>query len=365
MKIGIMTLPLIDNYGGILQNFALQYALRSLGHEAYTFDTCYRYSLPKYYLTSCVLGILQPMGLMKELCKPLKPYKGYIREHHCGRFVSDHIKTLRVDRLSEELIARNGIEAIIAGSDQIWRPKYNANKQCNTIYNSFLDFAENCDSVKKIAYAASFGVDKWEFTDEQTIKCRQLIQLFDTVSVRESTGIALCRDYLGRQDVEQMPDPTLLLDRSEYIESLGLRQLDTPNRNVVVYLLDLQPADKDLIIEHVEAEGLTPKFISVGKMSPAEWLEAILNAEYIITDSFHCSLLSILFHKPLHVIPSESRGLSRFENLFSIMRLAGNDFTISSFRELKNKKTVNYDYPSEQLKLIRERGINFLQKSLR
>ena len=97
-------------------------------------------------------------------------------------------------------------DAFVVGSDQVWRPRYNA-----YIPNLFLDFTEGM-SVKRIAYAASFGTDQWEFSAEQTTISSFLAKKFDIVSVREASGIQLCKQNLG-VDAIQVLDPSLLLRR--------------------------------------------------------------------------------------------------------------------------------------------------------
>ena len=96
-------------------------------------------------------------------------------------------------------------DAFIVGSDQVWRPSYNQHLE-----QAFLNFTENWKNVKRIAYAASFGVDNWEFTKKQTKECKRLVQKFDFVSVREDTAVNLCKEHLGIEATHVL-DPTLLL----------------------------------------------------------------------------------------------------------------------------------------------------------
>src|SRR5690606_15864360 len=108
-----------------------------------------------------------------------------------------------------------GFDTYIVGSDQCWRPKYSPN-----ITNYFLDFLNDKQNVIRISYAASFGTSDWEFNEPETKMCRDLIQKFDAVSVRESSGIELCQKYLDKE-AQHVLDPTMLLELDDYITKIG------------------------------------------------------------------------------------------------------------------------------------------------
>src|SRR5690606_21475359 len=116
----------------------------------------------------------------------------------------------------------------------VWRPKYTPD-----ITEYFLKFSTS--GMKKIAYAASFGTDKWEFTPEETLECRKLLMEFDHVSVRESSAVKLCEDYFSRS-VFHVVDPTLLLPVGTYLELIGEDPAnDDPADStapIVIYMLD-------------------------------------------------------------------------------------------------------------------------------
>src|SRR5690606_26995758 len=103
-----------------------------------------------------------------------------------------------------EYFKNRKFNAVIVGSDQTWRPKYSPN-----IYNYYLDFLKDNNQIKKLAYASSFGTAEWEYTTEQTEKCKTLAKQFHAISVREHTGVDLCREKLGVEAI-QLLDPTLL-----------------------------------------------------------------------------------------------------------------------------------------------------------
>ena len=170
MKVGILTQHFYKNYGGILQNWALQQILLGMGHEPLTFehDTCYT---KRRWLMRMVKHIISERSLKRI---PEYPYKGRIGHKPFIDFVLKHINSETVRVFTSDIEKKYGIDAFIVGSDQVWRPAFNSGR----LYNMYLDFAS--DSVKKIAYAASFGVSRWEYSNNQTEKCRKLLILSAT-----------------------------------------------------------------------------------------------------------------------------------------------------------------------------------------
>src|SRR5690606_24010101 len=124
---------------------------------------------------------------------------------------------------------KNKYDLVVVGSDQVWRPKYSPN-----IYNFFVDFIGR--GGKSISYAASFGVDEWEFNEKQTFRCKELIRKFDAVSVREQSAITLCKEKFD-SDAELVVDPTLLILAKDY-ETLVIKQGLQGKGKVLKYVLD-------------------------------------------------------------------------------------------------------------------------------
>ena len=176
-------------------------------------------------------------------------------------------------------------------------------------------------SVKRIAYAASFGTDQWEFSTEQTTISSFLAKKFDVVSVREASGIQLCKQNLG-VDAIQVLDPTLLLSAEEYLF------LFTGNEHpqgdyIAVYTLDYTKKKMTLLKEVSRYLNIPLYFIGrftkKGYPSVESWLEGIANAKYVITDSFHGTVFSTIFMRQFITLGNAVRGNSRFDSLFNIL----------------------------------------------
>jgi polysaccharide pyruvyl transferase WcaK-like protein len=333
MKIGILTQPLHNNYGGILQAYALQKALKRMGHEVWTIDR--NFNSPRYRKYASIIKrlLLKPINRNAPIrVWPTKKEEEIIRQH-IKTFIKNNIQTTEKTTSTKQLVRlhqKYAFDAYIVGSDQVWRPRYSP---CLTNY--FLDFVESERNVKKIAYAVSFGVDDWEFTEEQTKECAQLVKQFDAISVREDSAVELCRKYLG-VDAVHLLDPTLLLNKEDYLALINNANTMPSNGDLFVYILDKDEKKNHIVNEVAKQKNLTPfellpkQFIIEANKNEIEkciyppieqWLRSFLDAKFIITDSFHGTIFSIIFEKPFIVIGNKKRGLSRFNSLLKMFRL--------------------------------------------
>lgn len=331
MKIAIMTQPLGKNYGGIMQAWALQQVLKKQGHEVVTIDRqsddrgCLYHLLRLGYRTvQKALGRRKaPINLEKHFPEIFQHTNAFVQQHLSMSEPLDSTKKLKAH------FEREQYDAVIVGSDQTWRPMYSPN-----IGNFFLDFLQDKD-IKRIAYASSFGVDEWEFTEDQTKYCAPLARKFDAISVREDSGISLCKKYLG-VDAEHVLDPTLLVDRSAY-QAL-FEGKDIPDKKgIYTYILDKSEwksqvvglAKKELNLpnfNHQPKEQYSDRMIddweSCLMPSVEGWIKGFADADFVITDSFHGTVFSIIFGKPFISLINKDRGSSRFNSLLKLFDLS-------------------------------------------
>lgn len=144
----------------------------------------------------------------------------------------------------------------MVGSDQVWRPKYNE----GCLEEMFFRFAKDI-KCPKLSYAASFGTDVWEFDDTQTKSCKELISKFDLVSVREPSGIVLCKDKLS-VDAVQVLDPTLLLEKQDDLNLIEGTPRLCDKHFLAAYILDLNKELKERIMRKAEELHLEPLILS-------------------------------------------------------------------------------------------------------
>lgn len=329
MRIGIITLPLNTNYGGILQAYALQTVLQNVGgHEVTVFDKnrFYRsswkkdiFSYPVRFVQKYILGWNKPIRWEVEWRK-----NETIMGQYTEPFIDKYIHRRYCDDLSS--LKPNEFDAFVVGSDQIWRPMFYPN-----IADAYLKFAEHWH-VARIAYAASFGTDQWEYTEHQTEECGKLLKMFDKVSVREKNGVALCKKYF---DVvaQHVLDPTMLLSKEEYIKLFQGANTPQHQGELMTYVLDETQEIKELVANMSQRHSWKV-FETNAKIMDAnapiekriqrpveEWLRGFYDAKFVVTDSFHACVFSILFNKPFLIVGNSSRGMSRIESLLSLFGL--------------------------------------------
>ena len=363
-NIGILTQPLRNNYGGTLQNYALQEVLRNLGYNPITLNydnLSFHDILNRYFLFFYKLLHLEfDFGL---ILSPLRK-KNYTENFRI--FESKHIKKENVGKgiVKKEKVDSLNLDAIIVGSDQTWRPAYNKGP---LLGNMFLDFYSQKDIVK-ISYAASFGLETpSEFNPKQIELFSTLLKAFKAVSVREKSAVSICKNYFG-VEASQVLDPTLLLSRDKY-ESLCNHIDDTDY--VAVYILDLNSHKKSLI-EQI-CQKLNKKAIFIGTkerngffQSIEDWLGYIKNSKFLITDSFHGTVFAIIFNIPFLNLFNNFRGKDRVNSLCSLFELTDHLLDVNSAHDFNPSlsKEINWRRSNNLLNQLQSHSFDFLKKSL-
>lgn len=360
MRIAILTLPLHVNFGGILQCYALQTVLERMGHEVSVLNTDF---VNVDYKTRIGLFIKR---LVKTCIGKESKFYGWktereITQKYTQVFIRKHIHLLNVQDLS--LLKEDDFDAIVVGSDQIWRPMY-----YQPIANAYLKFAKDWTSIKRIAYATSFGTDKWEYTHEETQECASLVKLFDAVSVRENTAVDLCRKYLEVEAV-QVLDPTLLLSKEDYLKLIDQSKLKK-NEGVFAYFLDVTSSKMDLANRIAKERGLklyqfnnpnvdclSLHFEKRIQQPIEEWIAGFRDASFVVTDSFHGCVFSIIFNKPFVVIGNEERGIARLKSLLSML-----DFDYSVASNIHQLQKIEWNKTKLILDKYRQISLSFLGK---
>lgn len=309
MKVGIITYWDTDeNYGQVLQTYALQQYLRNSGHDPYLIR--YRFKIKgqkasfKWYRIFVYLSKLPKYvtWYLNELKrqKSAEQYKEAIRniDRKFNEFKNLYVKHTE-DVFDEVSIYQNPpqADAFICGSDQIWGGE--------GAY--YLDFAP--DDKPKLAYAPSLG-GMTSFSKEYEEQMKAWIKRLAFVGMRESTGVEVCH-RLGRKDAVQVVDPTLLLDKSEYDKLRISTHADKPY--LLLYVLgNPMSCSLEEIMAYARKRGLEVRYVASSGQGDkyehiypqiGEWLDLIANAEMVITNSFHGTVFSILFERPFANIP--------------------------------------------------------------
>jgi hypothetical protein len=372
MKIGILTLPFNNNYGGYLQSYALLKVLKSQGHEVKLIMR--RHNPPhrsflfklkfvvKGAIRSLITGNLHPLIYTSEeyfffIGKQMWPFvKKYMNDQTAFVYNSDDLKRA----------CKGKFDVYLVGSDQVWRPIY-----VPDVCNYFLDFTEE-ENVKRITYAASFGTSTPEFTPSAKEKCGRLFSNFDAVSVREISALDVIKSFgwVSKSKPVWVLDPTMLLCKDDYQELIKNFNQKSRWKYVFSYVLDQSnvvsqieyelSALLDVSIIHNESSS---KIISP-KPSIEHWLWNIANADYVVTDSFHGMVFCILFNKPFLVYINKDRGAERFSSLLALLGLEQRIINNATEVNLKINFLIDWDNVNRQLERLRKSSFSYLISSL-
>jgi len=371
MKIAILTLPLHTNFGGILQAYALQTVLQEMKNEVCVLEVA-RPTLSKWSRYAIFVK-----RLVKFLARRESRFYGSMTEweivnRNTLRFIDTYIHREFVGDLSD--LREGEFDAIVVGSDQIWRPKY-----YQPICNAYLEFAREWRNVKRVAYAASFGTGDWEYSPQETQECSRLLKMFDAVSVREFSGVGLCKKNLD-VDAVQMLDPTLLLDKNIYLSLSENVKAGGQENGLLSYFLDESEEKKAIARSLADKYGFSLfrnnnpsvekyrlSFEERIQSSVEQWIAGFRDAKFVVTDSFHGCVFSIIFNRPFIVLSNQKRGVDRVASLLSILGLEDRMiFPGIEMEEIYNIMSSDIDWPSVngRLRQWKDQSYMFLSLSL-
>ncbi len=348
MKIALLNLPYDNNYGGNLQRYALMKVLQDMGHDVTHINLRFSYYLlwykkPYSYTKRFILKYL----LGKDIKINQEQYLKQKYEERCAvtePFYQRYIKHTEPITDLKKLRELHGFDAFVVGSDQVWR-KNIAGKYLNTM---FLDFLPVDTNVKRIAYGVSLGVAENELSQEEINRLSEFYRRFDAVSVREDSALSLFKAYnWTNPKAMQVLDPTLLLNKEDYMQLISGASTVPSEGNLFCYILDKTGKKSQLIKQKAEELQLKPFELGLTDDKPAsieQWLRSFADAEYVITDSYHGLVFSIIFNKPFHLIRNKFRGNARFDSVMDLFNLS-EEFKWSKISQImysKNKESLKF-----------------------
>lgn len=355
-KIGVLTLPLRTNYGCLLQAFALMTFLKSCGYNAYLINRRWDNDEQSFFHK------IQKLFYHKIIVRRFDDF--------ARKYIVPQTPAIETQAQMQNF-AHSGFGAFIVGSDQVWRMRYTR----GVGYNFFLDFVTD-KSIKKVSYAASFGVDYWDDTapEESIPIVRNLLSQFDAISVREVSGCDICRNIFN-VDALHVLDPTMLINAEDYENAFNFQQ--KVGNYLAVYILDMTEKKKRLVKAVSNKLQLPVRYINESKSSFAklfpsackdffkpgveEWLKEIANSSYVLTDSFHGTIFSIIFKRQFLVIGNKHRGMSRFQSILEALslteRMYQDDLSIIL-------KSIDYENVFINLEHLRKGSISFIKGAI-
>lgn len=344
-KAMILTFSKVYNRGANMQCYALMKTLQKMGCEVEFLDA----QLP-----------IEKLNLKGRIFYWLSHFAVAPFRRKAGFKYSQKYKTY-------DELCKNPPKAdvFVVGSDQVWNP------DITNIFDPRVYFFGYINKGRKVAYAASFGKNEWTKTayDKQIIEdCSH----FDAISVREDSGVAICKDILHRDDAVCVVDPTFLLKGDDVRALIEKKSFVRNSKYLFTYLLH---EDKHIcsILEKISNEyGLEPKggttkgglskLLNIESVSG--WLRNIDNAELVVTNSFHCMAMCILLHKQFYVIPSFPGREIRMTSLLEKLGIRDRYIANNNIGCLKERKPIDFDSVDNKLATYRNESLNFLKKSI-
>jgi hypothetical protein len=370
-KIGIITFHRSYNYGAVLQTYALQNFILSLGYDSEVID--YKNSMLRRYHRSVFRNMLS--YFWNRIGK--RSLVGNSRQIKTDNFIASHVWVAKTKYTDSSVLHRNPpqYDAYVTGSDQVWNPNITGGDS-----SYFLTFVPK--NKLKISYAASFGVTI--LNDEYKKKYLDYLQGIDIISVREYEGKAIVNDLI-RKDVQVTVDPTLLLEKQDWEKIAILYNNKKPyvlcyhmpgdkivNRAIILLARKIARINNWEIISIGQKEymRLLPGNKKIFNAGPDEFVGLIRNAAFVITNSFHGTVFSIIYNKPFYIpinynLPVEQVLSSRITSLLKMLNIENRLVPADLRFDELNIEEIEYGKVNVLLRKAREESRRFLIDALR
>ncbi len=364
MKIALITIHNVTNYGAVLQAYATKVALSRYGQVS-TVDYRTKYlsrNMDKIRFEPSVHGFKMLVHDLLNLPWRLKLVSRF------KTFIKSNLNLTETMGSKELLEGKAGdFDVYVCGSDQIWNPVVvSPENKIDPIF--FLSFAKG--DVKKFSYASSIG--HHHYTKEEKPKVKALLSSFDMISVRESDGKEKIEEILPGKMIYHVVDPTLILSKHEWYSLFNVKE------EVNDYVLVYSVPRTDLIKKAVDyfSKKLGLRIVAVDRMlfpiakvdkhvrnaGPNEFIRLFANASFVVTDSFHGACFSVNFAKPFACI-SANKGANRQESLLKLLGIENRImYAENDFENLDIK--VDYETVTPKLEKIRNESLQFIDSAI-
>ena len=373
-KVGLATC-FLDNYGACLQAYALSGVIASLGHEC----EILQYIEPQGYFEPTLVGRIKNTRLYNKIRSLSRSYKNAylcekVKRNSFVKFRKKHLNiSKRKYRSVEELKEANKYyDAFVCGSDQIWNPSFYGGN--NKAY--FLHFAEK--GKRKIAYAPSIGLDK--IPEQYAEDFSRLVNDLDYLSVREASATRIVKELSGRDAVHVL-DPTLLLDAEKWSSIVNEKRLiqkpyifcylfgNHDEYAVAIEHLRKVTGGLDVVIVPFQKKHLNMPYTKIYDAGPSEFLNLIKNADYVLTDSFHATVFSILFSRPFFTLPRFKKDEKNSMNsrIYSLLDSVGAQDRLIDYAQFDSFSAdgqIDYAVIHDKLNSLRQASLSYLEGAL-
>lgn len=346
MKIGILTFHWATNYGAVLQCYALQTYLESIGHEVNIIN--YK---PRHFDDTWWSFIKYRKFLQYDRYK-----NGQHKEKQINLFREKYLKQTRrvynCEGISE--IAKD-YDTIISGSDQVLNPSFLFNGEGRRVQSPayFLEFPY---SGRKVGYAVSFGCTKYPTIE--TKYARSLIPNFDVIGVRESTGLDILKQLDYSKDSAVVPDPTILCYNTLFDNISIERKKDRDYICAYILHKEIKVESNDVIYIDEKNNPLTIE----------AWISTIANSKGLITNSYHGMIMAILNNVPFVAIILASGSIGMNDRFYTLLTRLGLEDRICCEGDnylTKLTKTIDWNKVSDKIRLFSEFGKEFIYNNIK
>lgn len=349
-RIALITLVDFDNYGNRLQNYALEKILTDMGNTV-TSIVPYKPNLVKWTMKKFIKADGDTLKIK---------YRKLRRLNEFLTFDNQYVNTYAINSNNFDIIQDEKYDCFVSGSDQVWNPDWAE----YTYEKTFLRF---CRKEKRIAYAASFGVDSIQ--KEWIDKYKTGLSEFRYLSVREDKAVEIVEELIEKT-CERVLDPTMLLNRYEW-DRIAIVPPQGKNKNyILTYFLGgrSDAINKD-ILEYarkydcnvINLLDLNDPNYSYG---PDKFVGFISKAELILTDSFHATVFSILYERPFIVYSRQGIGSKMGSRLSSLLDMCGLSERKREFVDKENLFCCDFGIAKKKIEREKLHSIEFLHKAI-
>ena len=343
-----MTFHWATNYGAVLQSYALVKHLNNLGYDAEDIN----------YIPRRIMLRLRFFDLYLRRFNNIKrasKFKSFRKS-----FLRVSKKTYKNNKALHKIT--NEYDAVITGSDQIWNESFLTTAEKTPTRSYFLDFVP--ENVIRMSYAASFGTNI--LTEAHKALALDELEQFDAISVREQNAV----DMLKEQGINAVTvcDPTLLIDVGEY-ECIAQKAKDKSKVELFNFMLRMGRESTDKTLDYVLNDALKDKTnLGQGIVPVEDWVWKIKNSDFVVTDSFHCMVFALLYHKPFIAVNDKNCSMNARINTLA-QRLGVANRVIDSFdkekiNQLIENKDIDWDFVEKaKAEWVRE-STEFIRSSL-
>ena len=362
-KVKMLTFHNVENYGANLQAYALKEKIKELGADASFVNYQNEHVLKEYRLikTKSLKAILASIWNLK---------RNINRKNNFTKFCNKYLDGTTKKYYTADEIGNDSKkdEIYIAGSDQIFNP--NITNGVSDVYT--LNFGKN--NIKRVAYAASVGDDST--LDEYAKDFKEKLKKIDAVSVREASIAGKLSEVIGK-DVKTVLDPTLLLEKEKWdklIEENKVHDLKD-QKYILVYILFKDPEVEKIVNYLSEKTGLKvihfrrkskkmKELMSYYEKGPADFLNVFKNAEYIVTNSFHGLIFSIMFERKFFALmPKERAG--RLKDLMKLTGLEKRSVAgLEDVKKLDIDEEIDFKQAKANIEEKKKESIEYLKDNL-